>query len=171
MKRMGLSCAVEICEGQTKAFGLCNVHYQRVRRNGRSELKSLQERFWEKVNKTETCWLWTASSVDGYGGFRVGEKMQRAHRVAYEWEIGRVPDGLELDHLCRTRLCVNPAHLEPVTRQENVIRGAGLAAKNASKTHCLRGHEFSEANIYRQPSTPLKRRCLICKRTRAARAA
>ena len=103
------------------------------------------DRFWEKVDKTgpNGCWLWTgACSRRGYGAILADfpdRRMLCAHRAAYEMLVGPIPDGLQLDHLCRNRPCVNPAHLEPVTGRENVLRGTGFAAENAAKTHCVRG--------------------------------
>ena len=122
-------------------------------------------RFWEHVEKTGDCWLWTAKqNGKGYGKFTVGRRSlgQRrdiyAHRFAYELLVGSIPDGLQLDHLCRVRNCVNPAHLEPVTPGENTRRGGP-----ASKTRCDYGHEFTPENTYRQPSTG-RRSCLKCRR-------
>lgn len=87
------------------------------------------DRFLDQVTKTETCWLWTgAASPEGYGAFGVGSKRDgtsrvvRAHRFAYEETVSPVPEGFELDHLCNNRSCVNPAHLEPVTHEENIRR-------------------------------------------------
>jgi hypothetical protein len=89
-----------------------------------------EQRFWAKVNKTETCWLWTgATSGNGYGVFGVTRKMVMAHRWLYEHEIAPIPNERDLDHLCRVRLCVNPAHLEPVSRRENLLRGAGFGGQ------------------------------------------
>lgn len=83
--------------------------------------------FWRKVTKTDGCWLWTGARAGRatlqYGNTRWSRRVRYAHRVAYELLVGPVPDGLELDHLCRVPLCVNPAHLEAVTRSENVRRG------------------------------------------------
>lgn len=73
------------------------------------------DRFWEKVDKSGECWLWTAyTTKKGYGQTHIGGKTKYAHRVAYELSVGPIPDGKELDHLCRNRACVNPDHLDPV---------------------------------------------------------
>lgn len=105
-------------------------------------------RFWEKVDKTDDCWLWTGHTRGGYGRLKIGSKHRQAHRLAYEWLVGPIPEGkAHLDHLCRVRHCVNPAHLEPVTHRENVLRGESVVAKQARQTHCKRGHEFTEENI------------------------
>ena len=107
------------------------------------------------------CWLWTAGvSVYGYGDFWNGSKRVRAHRFAYEHLIGPIPDGLDLDHLCRTRSCVNPGHLEAVTHRVNVLRGEGPTARHARKTHCNQGHPFDSVNTYIEP--PGFRRCRTC---------
>lgn len=121
-------------------------------------------RFWATVEKTETCWLWIGSKNRGYGAFNPTHGSSvRAHRYAYELLVGPIPDGLTLDHLCRVRACVNPAHLEPVTRGENVRLG-----EPATKTTCLRGHPYDEANGRRYPGTG-RRYCNACARERMAR--
>lgn len=103
-------------------------------------MKTIAERLWEKVDKTGDCWLWTRSLTIGnrYGGLSVDGRMRPAHRVAYELTVGPIPDGLELDHLCRNTRCVRPAHLEPVTHRENMRRGQGWAGQNARKSTCAR---------------------------------
>src|SRR5258706_11387542 len=102
-------------------------------------------RFWTKVDRsagTEGCWPWLAyKKPEGYGHFRIGRDIKLVHRISYEMLIGAIPEGLQLDHLCRIRSCVNPLHLEPVTNKENVLRGEGITAKQSRQTHCLRGHE------------------------------
>lgn len=121
-----------------------------------------QERFWEKVKKTPTCWLWIAS-IDGhgYGSFHMDGKTRYAYHVAYEWLVGRRPAGMDLDHLCRNRACVNPAHLEPVSRGENLHRSPITQTSiNAKKTHCIHGHEYTPENTRRDPW----RRCETCRR-------
>jgi hypothetical protein len=85
-------------------------------------IETLPPRIRSKFDATDDCWLWTASLRDGYGQVRVGTSVRQAHLVIYELLIGAVPVGLDLDHLCRDRRCVNPAHLEPVTRQTNLLR-------------------------------------------------
>ncbi len=130
---------------------------------------SVATRFWPKVNKTSTCWLWTGSiSSGGYGGFGIRGTAKKAHRVSYELIVGPIPEGLELDHLCRVRHCVNPNHLEPVTRQENVRRGVGWAGdygnagKRRRRTHCNHGHEFTPENTQVR-SDGLGRACRTCR--------
>ena len=108
-------------------------------------------RFGEKfVVLDNGCWMWVASlnmARGGYAQFSAGGTMVRAHRYAYETLIGPVPDGLDLDHLCRNRWCVNPAHLEPVTRSENLRRG--YAARGLAST-CAQNHPFDESNTFQR---------------------
>lgn len=113
--------------------------------------RTIEQRFWEKVQKQDSCWLWTGLQYQtGYGHFDMpvdGKwKARRAHIVAYELTVGPVPEGLDLDHLCRVRLCVNPEHLEPVTRRVNLLRGGTIPAMRAAQTHCVNGHEFTQEN-------------------------
>lgn len=129
-------------------------------------------RFLARVHHANNgCWEFDGPPDNGYGRFWSKGRTLLAHRFAYELFIGPVPEGLQLDHLCRNRLCVAPAHLEPVTIGENVLRGVGITARNASKTHCPRGHEFTPENTY--TTTQGKRQCRTCAvaRTRAWRAA
>lgn len=124
----------------------------------------VEPRFWAKVDQrgTDECWVWTGfRHPKGYGYFRVDGRSLAAHRVAYELCVAPIPDGLTIDHLCRNRACVNPAHLEPVTMIVNVLRGEGPTAENARKTHCIRGHPFDEENTYWFNGG---RTCRICQR-------
>lgn len=112
------------------------------------------------------CWLWTgARDENGYARLRFDGKNALAHRVVYELLRGPIPDGLTLDHVrargCRHRHCVNPADLEPTTLAVNIGRGAGVGVRNARKTHCARGHEFTPENTYLKGG---KRSCRECGR-------
>lgn len=114
-------------------------------------------RFWAKVERGDDCWLWAgAKTNDGYGRVRIENRNLLPHRVSYEWAMGPIPDGLEVDHLCRNKACVNPAHLEPVTRHENQRRRAAVI------THCPAGHEYDSRNTYVSPSG--HRFCRACNR-------
>jgi len=125
------------------------------------------ERFWATVSPEPNtgCFLWTGTmSPKGYGRVWFGGRMGAAHRVAYELVIGAIPSGLQLDHLCRVRCCVNPAHLEPVTNQENIRRGmSGCHQRN--RTHCPAGHEYAGANLHvRRRGRWVIRICRACRR-------
>lgn len=106
------------------------------------------ERFWAKaVRDPETeCWEWIACRNSwGYGQFDA-PGFRYAHRFAYSYLVGPIPEGLTIDHLCRNRGCVNPDHLEACRMGVNTLRGNAPTAKHARKTHCSRGHAFDEAN-------------------------
>jgi hypothetical protein len=150
-----------------------------------TRVRTLEERFWLKVSRDGPlpslrpelgpCWLWTASlDTKGYGQLNAGRRgagMVRAHRVAYELAYGALPAGRELDHLCRRRSCVNPAHLEAVSRAENMRRGLigeGRRRWVASITHCRRGHPYDPANTYHHPPHGT-RICRQCQRDRERR--
>ncbi len=113
------------------------------------------DRFLAKINPVESgCWEWTGSCHWGYGQFWNGIKQVKAHRFSYEFFNGKVPDGLDLDHLCRNRKCVNPDHLEPVTRSINCLRGAGrfrAGLVKSARTHCQHGHPYTPENTYIRP--------------------
>ncbi|MFB7736235.1 HNH endonuclease [Streptomyces sp. NPDC056112] len=165
------------------------------------------ERFWAKTriavdcpchlcvateDASAKCIVWTASYTgSGYGGFWNGTRLVRAHRFAYELLVGPIPEGLALDHLCRVRRCVAPAHLEPVTPRENVLRGLLFSPRKGARkgtgkgtrrgpqsaaTHCPLGHELTPENTYVGPVTSDRpygrRRCRTCKNAgkRASRA-
>lgn len=125
----------------------------------------LPARFWAKVSPEPNsgCWLWIgAPDKDGYGMFQHEGGVRRAHRFAYRNLSAEIPRALVIDHLCRQRCCVNPAHMEPVTHAVNILRGEGRAAINASRTVCPRGHSYDEQNTYLDPNGG--RICRTCKR-------
>ncbi len=134
--------------------------------------KPLHERLWPKVDPSGGCWLWTASkSAGGYGKLGVGGRTVDAHRVVYELLVGPIPADRELDHLCRVRNCVNPMHLEAVTRRENVRRSWTpelLQQRRAAQTHCKHGHEWTPENTC---NSGRGRFCLACARANNARQA
>lgn len=171
-------CDVDGCDKRHAALGYCGTHYMRLRRYGSTDdpRPSAEERFWSFVEKNPDtgCWEWTGNKArGGYARFRsTGGPNVMAHRWSYEHYVGPIPEGLQIDHLCRVRNCVNPEHLEPVTCRENLLRGDTFQARNARKTHCKRGHPFDEANTYVMPTG---RECRACrgvrKREHAAAAA
>jgi hypothetical protein len=128
--------------------------------------ESALNRFMDKVDidyRPDGCWTWNAyTQSDGYGRFWLNRKLVSAHRAIYEHAYGDVPDGRELDHLCRNRSCVRPEHLEAVTRKENLRRGLAGALKEA----CAQGHPWIAENIAVRTlrSGRVMRRCLPCER-------
>lgn len=160
-------CSVDGCISPSLARGWCSKHYQRWSKYGDPLGEAAPRpaeppvtRFWPKVYRYGVggCWYWLGSLFGGgYGRFCLshGEAVL-AHRYAYEQVVGSIPDGLELDHLCLVKWCVNPAHLEPVTSQENTRRWAALI------THCPAGHEYTPANTYRHAD--VRRSCRTCRR-------
>jgi hypothetical protein len=110
------------------------------------------------------CWEWLGRKDDGgYGDFDLDNKSIKAHIFSYEYLIGPRSNELELDHLCRNRSCVNSTHLEQVTHRENILRGLSFAARNAKKTHCPSGHEYTPENTRMLPNNS-GRRCRTCHR-------
>lgn len=161
-------------EWMAKHPGRSKVYYRHWReKHPKKPVLTEEERFWSKVAKSDGCWEWIGAKYPaGYGAFtrKVNGKWRvyYAHRAAYEYLVGSIPTGLTLDHLCRNRPCVNPAHLEPVTKGVNTLRGLGVAALNARKTHCKHGHELAGDNVSYQPANPRSRVCRECRRQRVA---
>jgi hypothetical protein len=117
-----------------------------------------EERFWPKVEKTDTCWLWRGSHTNlGYGQFRSNGRNVLAHRWSYAKAKGEIPAGLNLDHLCRTPACVNPDHLEAVTQMVNLRRG-----KRCRSMYCRHGHKLPAPTVL--PNGGQKRRCVVCRK-------
>ena len=108
----------------------------------------LPQRVWANIYADPSgCWLWRgALNFGGYGTVYWHGRIVMVHRLMYETFVGPIPAGLVSDHLCRNYPCCNPRHIEPVTDQVNILRGIGLAAQNARKTHCPRGHEYDLLN-------------------------
>lgn len=125
--------------------------------------------FWTRVRQVGDCWEWAGTrGSNGYGLWLLpGRVSAMAHRVAYEEMVGPIPEGLSLDHLCRNRACVNPDHLEPVTVRVNNLRGESPWARNARKTHCLRGHEYTPDNTAMRKNGT--RACRVCLRASTAK--
>lgn len=139
-------------------------------------MTALADRLLDKIEEDANgCWLWTAyTASNGYARISVARsKSREAHRVSYELFVGPVPEGLQLDHLCRVRHCINPDHLEPVTSRTNLLRGIGPTAQKAAQTHCTHDHEFTPDNTYYRKARPTTRACRACRReaTRRTRAA
>jgi len=133
--------------------------------------KSIVDRFWERVEKTNNCWLWkNKPNKRGYSTLSHNGKNLLAHRFSYELKHGPIPARMVIDHLCRNRTCVNPDHLEIVSNKENILRVESISAKNAKKTHCPQGHEYTIENTLRYKTLlydGIGRTCRECARLRA----
>lgn len=117
------------------------------------------ERLWSRIEMADGCWMWTGSRTrNGYGKVDIGRSSQVAHRAVYTAVVGTIPLGMQLDHLCRNRRCVNPSHLEPVTPRTNKIRAGG--------ERCPNGHEYASRGYV---STSGERVCRACRTSRVRR--
>lgn len=144
-------------------------HANRFISGHNSRMRSTEERLLEKIDKDAPggCWRWTgAIGTHGYGRFRAGGKTCQAHRITYELLKGPIPPDRDLDHLCRNRWCVNPDHLEPVSRRTNLLRGQTFTAANAAKTHCPQGHPYDDENTMYDGGG---RKCKECNRRKVRR--
>jgi len=120
----GVECSIADCRGRAAARGWCRDHYKRWWYDGNPEgfhLTFLQK-FWSRVDFTNEHWLWVGAKTKGYGCVARDGHRHYAHRIAYEMLVGPIPEGLEIDHLCRTPACIWPEHLEPVSHRENMRR-------------------------------------------------
>lgn len=127
--------------------------------------------FWKKVNKTDLCWLWTATlDKDGYGRFWLSSKAYRpSHVISHLIHGGNIPEGHVVHHKCYTPSCVNPHHLEAVTQKQNLhdVDSKTLPKLNSEKLYCPVGHPYDEKNTYwGKGKYGLVRYCLICRRNR-----
>lgn len=126
---------------------------------------SVRERLLDRIfiDPITVCWNWAGSKAGGgYGLILVAGRVRGVHVLSYETFIGPIPDGLEIDHLCRNKGCINPEHLEAVTHRVNILRGNGITAKKAQQTICKWGHEFTPENTY--ATARGGRDCRACKR-------
>lgn len=185
-----VECSVTDCSKRAVARGWCNTHWTQWRRSTKDFVPiygRVEERFWSKVDRSggpQACWPWLGTlERSGYGQFfdpNHEPRLAKAHRYAYELLVGPVPGGLDLDHACHTRdeqcnlksacphrRCVNPAHLEPVSERENLLRSRNHMADQAKRTHCVHGHELSGENLVMRSDGG--RRCRTCKNAGARR--
>lgn len=161
-------CSAPGCDRHASAKTLCRRHYKAARRAlVRKPPETVEARILRlvKVDPDSGCWVWIGSSNEhGYGILYYGGTRAYAHRAAYETWVAPIPEGLTLDHVrargCKTTLCVNPAHLEPVTQAVNTLRGTSPWAERARKAACVRGHPFDAANTV--VSRQGYRECLAC---------
>lgn len=165
------TCSLEGCEQRHYSKGWCRMHYNRWRRTGDpgeaaprvQHLEFPASLIMRLRFMPNGCVEFTgALGTNGRGSVRVAGRPTLPYVAAYELLVGPVPDGMELDHLCRNPPCVNPAHLEPVTHKVNMERGAW-----ATKTHCPQGHPYDETNTYRTKAGG--RACRACHRASEAR--
>lgn len=134
--------------------------------------RTTEQRFLAKVEKTDACWLWRGAKINtGYGHFWYEGRNVLSHRVAHLMFVGPIPDGMQVDHLCRVQACVNPAHLEAVTPRVNLLRNNSPTSIACRANTCQRGHPYTDenTNYYTDPRGRSYRRCRTCNRVRLRR--
>ena len=171
-------CSENRCDKTARKRGLCNTHYERLRRTSAFEIRDKDPiaRLWARIDKNGPvstyrpdlgpCWVWQGATSNGYGRVRFDGKTRLVHRVVWALVVGPFPNDKEPDHLCRVRACVNPWHLEPVPQRINLLRGASPAAEHARRSRCSAGHplEGPDADVYIHPDHPTWRHCRKCRR-------
>lgn len=168
-------CKIDGCEKARSKRGWCDMHYNRWIRHGDPGEAAPRPRTPAPIDITTRyevrptgCWEWTGHKDEkGYGTLTRQGKRWSAHRFMYTLHRGSIPEGLEIDHLCRNTSCVNPDHLEPVTRRENLARSTHPSRFGILFNTCMRGHEFTPENTYIPPSRPKGRTCRACAKERS----
>lgn len=127
-------CTVPNCARASYAIGQCNMHYLRYRKYGSFEnpLGTAEQRFWSKVEKTDTCWNWISTMRAKYGVFTLDKETFAAHRYSYQTAVGPIPEGMHIDHMCHNKACVNPDHLRACEPKQNVENRGVLNRNNTS---------------------------------------
>ena len=158
-------CSVDDCGKKFAARDMCQAHYEAWRRSyDGGELPTIEkltdeERFWSLADKSGDCWIWNGTTgAGGYGTFWLDGKHNKAHRMAYRYSGGELPDDLTIDHLCRVIRCVNPEHLEAVTNEENASRAWKHRVRG---DRCRRGHVY-EGNSFIDHKNAIQ--CVLCRR-------
>lgn len=172
-----VACHVERCRPNVQTAGI--EDWNLVTCKNCLRIRDDEDAFWSRTDRNGECWAWTGSydKASGYGVLTVGKRQTLAHRIAYQLAHGLIASQMQIDHVChnrdkncpggsacRHRRCVNPSHLELATNKENVLRGKGLTATNARKTHCDYGHIFDTANT--RITKKGGRHCRACSRRR-----
>ena len=186
---MAIECSISGCGAPIKSRGWCKKHYTRWLRHGDPQSAQAHHGSFPEnlLSRTEQgpdgCVLFTGNvNGDGYGILSRNNKTVSAHRAAYEHFVGPIPDGMTLDHECHNRdaaceggltclhrRCVNPEHLTPKVMGENVLASdRSTSGRNARKTHCIHGHEFTPENTYVPPKRPDRRYCRSCAARRSS---